>query len=105
MLLDRGQPCSVGLCSFQLLYCVCTILLLPVILLSRQLLIDCGFRSGGGSEEDGASCAAVSQHRALVFCQLKSMLDILENDLLKYVQYLHRRKTVHNTIGATKFSK
>ena len=51
--------------------------------LSRQLLIDCGFRSGGGSEEDSASCSAVSQHRALVFCQLKSMLDILENDLLR----------------------
>ncbi len=51
--------------------------------LSRQLLIDCGFRSGGGGEEDSASCSAVSQHRALVFCQLKSMLDILEHDLLK----------------------
>ena len=59
---------------------LCAVLLFS---LSRQLLIDCGFRSGGGSEEDSASCSAVSQHRALVFCQLKSMLDILENDLLR----------------------
>lgn len=27
--------------------------------------------------------AVVSQHRALVFCQLKKMLDIVEQDLLK----------------------
>ena len=27
--------------------------------------------------------SVVSQHRALVFCQLKTMLDILEDDLLK----------------------
>lgn len=25
----------------------------------------------------------VNQHRALIFCQLKAMLDIIENDLLK----------------------
>lgn len=26
---------------------------------------------------------SVNQHRALIFCQLKAMLDIIENDLLK----------------------
>ena len=76
-------------CNFQLNSAV---LHFPSTFSSRQLLIDCGFRSGGGSEEDGASCSAVSQHRALVFCQLKSMLDILENDLLKYVW----KHTLHN---------
>lgn len=44
-----------------------------------QLLLDCGL--GGGSE--GATEAVVAQHRVLIFCQLKSMLDIVEQDLLK----------------------
>uniref|UniRef100_A0A182M311 TATA-binding protein-associated factor 172 n=1 Tax=Anopheles culicifacies TaxID=139723 RepID=A0A182M311_9DIPT len=41
----------------------------------RQLLLDCGI----GTNED----VSVNQHRALIFCQLKAMLDIVENDLLK----------------------
>ncbi|XP_010788759.1 TATA-binding protein-associated factor 172-like, partial [Notothenia coriiceps] len=46
-----------------------------------QLLLDCGLGGGGGSE--GGTEAVVAQHRVLIFCQLKSMLDIVENDLLK----------------------
>lgn len=46
-----------------------------------QLLLDCGLGDGGGS--DGATEAVVAQHRVLIFCQLKSMLDIVEHDLLK----------------------
>ncbi|XP_058174842.1 TATA-binding protein-associated factor 172 [Anopheles ziemanni] len=45
---------------------------LPVL---KQLLLDCGI----GTNED----VSVNQHRALIFCQLKAMLDIVENDLLK----------------------
>ncbi|XP_053648070.2 TATA-binding protein-associated factor 172 isoform X2 [Cherax quadricarinatus] len=45
----------------------------------KQLLVDCGIGVDGGS----AAEAVVSQHRALIFCQLKAMLDIIENDLLK----------------------
>ncbi|CRK93000.1 CLUMA_CG006602, isoform A [Clunio marinus] len=41
----------------------------------KQLLLDCGI----GTNDD----ISVNQHRALVFCQLKAMLDIIENDLLK----------------------
>uniref|UniRef100_W4VRR5 Putative chromatin remodeling complex wstf-iswi small subunit n=1 Tax=Corethrella appendiculata TaxID=1370023 RepID=W4VRR5_9DIPT len=41
----------------------------------KQLLLDCGI----GTNED----VSVNQHRALIFCQLKAMLDIIENDLLK----------------------
>uniref|UniRef100_A0A182P5N4 TATA-binding protein-associated factor 172 n=1 Tax=Anopheles epiroticus TaxID=199890 RepID=A0A182P5N4_9DIPT len=41
----------------------------------KQLLLDCGI----GTNED----VSVNQHRALIFCQLKAMLDIVENDLLK----------------------
>ncbi|KXJ74274.1 hypothetical protein RP20_CCG014039 [Aedes albopictus] len=42
----------------------------------KQLLLDCGI---GTNNED----MSVNQHRALIFCQLKAMLDIIENDLLK----------------------
>lgn len=41
---------------------------------SRQLLLDCGI---------GNWDVSINQHRALIFCQLKAMLDIVENDLLK----------------------
>ncbi|KAJ6635131.1 TATA-binding protein-associated factor [Pseudolycoriella hygida] len=41
----------------------------------KQLLLDCGI----GIEDS----MTVNQHRALIFCQLKAMLDIVENDLLK----------------------
>ncbi|XP_063696221.1 TATA-binding protein-associated factor 172 [Culicoides brevitarsis] len=45
----------------------------------KQLLLDCGI----GANEDETSVNIVNQHRALIFCQLKAMLDIIENDLLK----------------------
>ena len=51
--------------------------------LYRQLLLDCGIGLIAGESSSGGS--VVGQHRALIFCQLKSMLDIVENDLLKYV--------------------
>ena len=49
-------------------------------LVCRQLLVDCGI---GVSSTDPSSEPVVSQHRVLLFCQLKSMLDIVEQDLLK----------------------
>lgn len=36
--------------------------------------MDCGI---------GVQTESVSQHRALIFCQLKAMLDIVEHDLLR----------------------
>jgi len=54
----------------------------------RQLLSDCGI---GVTDTAAAAAAAtdvapaVNQHRVLIFCQLKSMLDIVEHDLLRYV--------------------
>ncbi|KAL0178495.1 hypothetical protein M9458_027389, partial [Cirrhinus mrigala] len=45
------------------------------------MLLDCGLGSAGAS--DGGTEAVVAQHRILIFCQLKSMLDIVEQDLLK----------------------
>ncbi|XP_050684364.1 TATA-binding protein-associated factor 172 [Leptidea sinapis] len=53
----------------------------------KQLLMDCGIGAdgtggAGGAPECGVE-SVVSQHRALVFCQLKAMLDIVEQDLLR----------------------
>lgn len=57
----------------------------------KQLLLDCGIGissvvGGVGGDEQQQSLAiesVVNQHRALVFCQIRSMVDIIENDLLK----------------------
>jgi len=37
----------------------------------------------GVETSSGESVSAINQHRALIFCQLKTMLDIVEHDLLK----------------------
>ncbi|KAF8558525.1 hypothetical protein OG21DRAFT_1504270 [Imleria badia] len=67
----------------------------PKLQALRQLLSDCGIggtsaaAEGGKSElSDGVSdsSGAFSQHRALIFCQMKQMLDIIETDLFK--QYM-----------------
>ncbi|MCO5552895.1 hypothetical protein L7F22_006414 [Adiantum nelumboides] len=65
----------------------------PKLLALRQLLNDCGIgESGSGAASGtggGISTAAsegagpISQHRVLIFCQLKQMLDIIESDLFK----------------------
>ncbi|XP_015784868.1 TATA-binding protein-associated factor 172 [Tetranychus urticae] len=49
----------------------------------KQLLLDCGIGCSSSSTLMGGSQPVVNQHRALIFCQLKGMLDIVENDLLK----------------------
>ncbi|KAL8187148.1 UNVERIFIED_CONTAM: btaf1 RNA polymerase II, B-TFIID transcription factor-associated, 170kDa [Gekko kuhli] len=53
----------------------------PKLSALKQLLLDCGL-GNGGSPESGTE-TIVAQHRILIFCQLKSMLDIVEHDLLK----------------------
>ncbi|XP_015202494.1 TATA-binding protein-associated factor 172 isoform X1 [Lepisosteus oculatus] len=53
----------------------------PKLSALKQLLLDCGLGNGGSAE--GGTEAVVAQHRVLIFCQLKSMLDIVEHDLLK----------------------
>lgn len=63
---------------------------------SSQLLSDCGIggtsvtAEGGKTESNegvsDTSGGAFSQHRALIFCQMKQMVDIIENDLFK--QYM-----------------
>ncbi|XP_062319885.1 TATA-binding protein-associated factor 172 [Osmerus eperlanus] len=53
----------------------------PKLSALKQLLLDCGL--GAVASAEGAPEVVVAQHRVLIFCQLKSMLDMVEQDLLK----------------------
>jgi len=67
------------------------------LLALKQLLLDCGIGQQQQQQTRNSSVAVnltaesthsqeqqlVSQHRALIFCQLKAMLDIVEEDLLR----------------------
>ncbi|VEU21412.1 DEKNAAC102618 [Brettanomyces naardenensis] len=61
----------------------------PKLMALKNLLKECGIGLSSGSGGDTAGSAellqedVISQHRALIFCQMKDMLDIVENDLLK----------------------
>ncbi|KAI7889175.1 uncharacterized protein EV154DRAFT_515638 [Mucor mucedo] len=58
----------------------------PKLLALKQLLGECGIgvtTSESDSDPTAMAVGAVSQHRALIFCQLKPMLDIIENDLFR----------------------
>ncbi|KAF5324890.1 hypothetical protein D9611_004580 [Ephemerocybe angulata] len=64
----------------------------PKLLALRQLLLDCGIGSPPGFADSqkselidtpSDSSGAFSQHRVLIFCQMKQMLDIIETDLFK----------------------
>ncbi|EGC41014.1 TBP associated factor [Histoplasma capsulatum var. duboisii H88] len=74
----------------------------PKLIALRDLLVDCGIGvdpSTEGELDTGASY--VSPHRALVFCQMKEMLDIVQNDVLKKllpsVQFLRLDGSVEAT--------
>lgn len=66
---------------------------LGYLLFSRQLLTDCGIGSVPSVGADSGkselidtlpdSSSTFSQHRVLIFCQMKQMLDIIETDLFK----------------------
>ena len=66
----------------------------PKLTALRDLLIDCGIGVSPSADagEIGTEPNFVSQHRALIFCQMKEMLDIVQNDVLRKllpsVQYL-----------------
>ncbi|GAA6038936.1 hypothetical protein JCM8097_000582 [Rhodosporidiobolus ruineniae] len=56
----------------------------PKIHALRQILLDCGIGTSANDADATASGDdAVPQHRVLIFCQLKQMLDIVEKDLLR----------------------
>lgn len=56
----------------------------PKLTALRDLLVDCGIGTEP-AEANGIPTAdqAVSQHRALIFCQMKEMLDMVESTVLK----------------------
>lgn len=59
----------------------------------RQLLLDCGIGGSQNASSDSQKSELIdtveepgssfSQHRVLIFCQMKQMLDIIESDLFK----------------------
>lgn len=56
----------------------------PKLTALRDLLVDCGIGTDSSTESElTAEPSYVSQHRALIFCQMKEMLDIVQNDVLK----------------------
>lgn len=59
----------------------------PKLLALKELLNECGIgvdaKREPGMETEGAVVGSLSQHRALIFCQTRTMLDIIETDLFK----------------------
>jgi TATA-binding protein-associated factor len=65
----------------------------------KDLLVDCGI--GVVPDSSSATTNYVSQHRALIFCQMKEMLDMVQNEvlgkLLPSVQFLRLDGSVEAT--------
>lgn len=61
----------------------------PKLLALKDLLLDCGIGTTALESNSGANAtldlgsSVVNQHRALIFCQIKDMLDMVEHDVLK----------------------
>ncbi|KAK5209566.1 TATA-binding protein-associated factor mot1 [Exophiala xenobiotica] len=72
----------------------------PKLSALRDLLVDCGIGVSSDSNDVSAS-NYVSQHRALIFCQMKEMLDMVQNEvlakLLPSVQFLRLDGSVEAT--------
>lgn len=77
----------------------------PKLTALRDLLIDCGIGVTPEDSNNNLSTSSantyVSQHRALIFCQMKEMLDIVQNDVLRKllpsVQFLRLDGSVEAT--------
>ncbi len=52
----------------------------PKLTALRDLLVDCGI---GAEPGPGEAPTLTSPHRALIFCQMKEMLDMVQNEVLK----------------------
>ncbi|KAH3902210.1 DNA-binding ATPase SCDLUD_002025 [Saccharomycodes ludwigii] len=55
----------------------------PKLMALRNLLLECGIGLHDVEKSGNIAGNIISQHRVLVFCQLKDMLDLIENDLFK----------------------
>jgi TATA-binding protein-associated factor len=74
----------------------------PKLAALRDLLVDCGIGVDPNTEgELDTGASYVSPHRALIFCQMKEMLDIVQEDVLRKmlpsVQYLRLDGSVEAT--------
>lgn len=73
----------------------------PKLMALKQLLLDCGIGSNDNSASSVTSSNTISPHRALIFCQMKQMIDIIENDLFKThmpsVTYMRMDGSVENS--------
>jgi TATA-binding protein-associated factor len=55
----------------------------------RELLMECGIGLASNNDDNESTISdmdnnsVLNQHRVLIFCQLKSMIDIIENEVLK----------------------
>ncbi|KAH3678290.1 hypothetical protein WICMUC_001614 [Wickerhamomyces mucosus] len=55
----------------------------PKLLALKNLLLECGIGVADIEKSKNETSGVISQHRALIFCQLKDMLDMVEDDLLR----------------------
>ncbi|CAK7264178.1 TATA-binding protein-associated factor mot1 [Sporothrix epigloea] len=56
----------------------------PKLMALRDLLVDCGIGvDGDGGDSNEPLYQPIKPHRALVFCQMKEMLDMVQNTVLK----------------------
>jgi TATA-binding protein-associated factor len=66
----------------------------PKLTALKDLLVDCGIGSTDSEHGDPDKIETVSQHRALIFCQMKEMLDMVQTEvfgpkgLLPSVQFM-----------------
>lgn len=75
----------------------------PKLTALRDLLLDCGIGvESSGSGELAAAAQSVSQHRALIFCQMKEMLDIVQNDVLRKLLPSVQALRLDGSVEATK---
>uniref|UniRef100_A0A060TAG3 TATA-binding protein-associated factor mot1 n=1 Tax=Blastobotrys adeninivorans TaxID=409370 RepID=A0A060TAG3_BLAAD len=78
----------------------------PKLQALRELLLDCGIGldDAAPGQQQIPSAGVTSQHRALVFCQLTDMLDMVENDLLaKYMPNVSYLRLDGNVEGKRRF--
>lgn len=55
----------------------------PKLTALRDLLVDCGIGNEGGPDTNDPLYQPIKPHRALIFCQMKEMLDMVQNTVLK----------------------
>ncbi|CAK7218287.1 TATA-binding protein-associated factor mot1 [Sporothrix eucalyptigena] len=55
----------------------------PKLTALRDLLVDCGIGVEGDGDANDPLYQPIKPHRALVFCQMKEMLDMVQNTVLK----------------------